>query len=101
MHVDQLWRTSPQASDVHRQHPFVRIGSRMICVGDPFQIHANLEARFGELMEGDVRGVGRGVDQSQALEISPIGLLQPLVSVLWEFYASALDRRGDRVRWRV
>ena len=50
-------------------------------------------------MERDVRGVCRGVDETQALEVTPVGLFESLVAILWVFQGTALDRRGDRV-WR-
>ena len=86
MHIDQFWRIWPQTPTVDSQHPFVRIGARMRCVRDPFEVEMRLEGALCEFVERNVRGVCRGVDEPQALQIAPIRLLQPLVTVLWEFH---------------
>ena len=100
MHIDQVWRSCPQITNVDSQHPLVRIGTRVGRVRDPLQIEMGLEARLGEFMERDVRGVGRAVNDPHPLQISPVGLLESLVAILRHFQATALDRSADRVRWR-
>ena len=98
--VDERWRRSSHASDVYGQDTFMSVLSRVGSLRHPLKIEMGLEGGFGEFVERRVCRASWGMNQSDALQVPPIRLLERIIPVLKEFNRATLNGRRDGVGGR-